>query len=69
MVGDPLGEREVTVKATASGVVIGRTRLPLVHEGDALFHIARLDEGNAASVQKRMRAEGRGRRRGRADGV
>ncbi len=62
VVGDPLGEREVGVTATASGVVIGRSRLPLVHEGDALFHIARLDQDNAASVQRRMRAEGRGRR-------
>jgi len=38
---DPFGEKELAVATAADGVVIGRTNLPLVHEGDALFHIAR----------------------------
>jgi uncharacterized protein len=40
------------VVASATGVIIGCTRLPLVNEGDALFHIARFDdvEGVAAEV-------------------
>ncbi|MDA1131775.1 MAG: succinylglutamate desuccinylase/aspartoacylase family protein [Proteobacteria bacterium] len=38
---DPLGDTELEVRAATGGVVIGKTRLPLVHEGDALFHIAR----------------------------
>lgn len=59
VIGDPLGEREVAVSAHASGVIIGRTHLPLVHEGDALFHIARLDEQNADAIQRQMRAERR----------
>ncbi len=29
--------------APADGVLIGRTNLPLVHEGDGLFHIGRLE--------------------------
>lgn len=41
IVSDPFGERETQIKATFSGIVIGRTNLPLVNEGDALFHIAR----------------------------
>ena len=41
VIADPFGENEVEVLATTDGVVIGRTNLPLAHEGDALFHIAR----------------------------
>lgn len=41
VISDPFGENEVAVLASASGVVIGRSNIPLVHEGDALFHIAR----------------------------
>ena len=37
---DPLGADEVAVRALGAGIVIGRTELPLVNEGDALFHIA-----------------------------
>jgi len=41
VISDAFGENEVEVRASASGVVIGRSNIPLVHEGDALFHIAR----------------------------
>lgn len=44
LVADPLGDDETVVIAPTDGVVIGRTNLPLVHEGDALFNIA-LSEG------------------------
>jgi predicted deacylase len=37
---DPLGEDLVTVAAPREGIVIGATQMPLVHEGDALFHMA-----------------------------
>jgi len=40
LVADPLGKDEVPVVARAAGVVIGRSELPLVNEGDALFHVA-----------------------------
>ncbi len=40
IISDPLGESETRLRAPGEGVVIGRTNLPLVHEGDALFHIA-----------------------------
>lgn len=50
-VSDPFGETELEVVATVSGMVIGKTTLPLVHEGEAIFHIARFDElGEAESV-------------------
>lgn len=44
VVSDPFGEMESTVLATFSGVVIGRTNLPLVNEGDALYHIAQFED-------------------------
>ncbi len=40
VVADPFGENEVEILSSISGVAIGRSNLPLVHEGDALFHIA-----------------------------
>lgn len=40
VIADPLGHNEVNVVAPGDGIVIGRTNLPLNHEGDALFHIA-----------------------------
>ena len=40
MVADPLGSSEVPMTAPSDGIVIGRTNLPLVYEGDAAFHIA-----------------------------
>ncbi len=40
VVADPLGEAETPIIAPCNGVVIGRTNLPLVYEGDATFHIA-----------------------------
>ena len=39
-VGDPLGEAETAVIAPFDGIVIGRSMLPLAHEGDALFNVA-----------------------------
>ena len=32
------------VRAKKSGIVIGKSNLPLAHEGEALFHIACLEE-------------------------
>ncbi len=42
-ISDPFGEVEAVVSAPFAGIVIGRSRLPLAHEGDALMHIARFD--------------------------
>ncbi|MFO6424414.1 succinylglutamate desuccinylase/aspartoacylase family protein [Motilimonas sp. KMU-193] len=40
----PLGVDESTLKAPRSGIVIGQQTLPLVNEGDAVFHIAFFSE-------------------------
>ncbi|MBG1232487.1 succinylglutamate desuccinylase/aspartoacylase family protein [Aestuariivirga litoralis] len=38
----PLGENPAPVMADDDGIIIGRTHLPIVNRGDALFHIAKL---------------------------
>jgi predicted deacylase len=40
-IADPFGNGEEAVNSPAAGIVIGRVNLPLVTEGEALFHIAR----------------------------
>ena len=45
LVADPFGDAELEVRAPGEGLIIGRSRLPIVHQGDALFHVARFDEG------------------------
>jgi uncharacterized protein len=42
IVTDPLGTVTVPVFAEDDGIIIGRTNLPIVNRGDALFHIARI---------------------------
>lgn len=49
-IADPLGAEETSVEASHQGIVIGRTELPLVNEGDALFHIATFDEPSDVSA-------------------
>ena len=44
VVADPSGETETNITSTYNGIVIGRTNLPLVNEGDALYHIARFED-------------------------
>ncbi len=41
---------ETEVVASIAGLIIGRTNLPVVNLGDALFHIARMPEASAARV-------------------
>jgi hypothetical protein len=40
---DPFGENTRTIRSPVSGVLIGRTNLPLANEGDALFHVGTFD--------------------------
>ncbi|MDO6593570.1 MULTISPECIES: succinylglutamate desuccinylase/aspartoacylase family protein [Neptuniibacter] len=44
VVSDPFGEKEAQITSPYSGIVIGKTNLPLVNEGDALYHIARFGD-------------------------
>jgi len=40
---DPIGDQEEAVLAPFEGIVIGCLNLPLVHRGDALFHLASVE--------------------------
>ncbi len=41
---DPFGKRLSRIKARSGGVVIGRTHSALIHQGEAIVHIAELDD-------------------------
>lgn len=43
-ISDSIGENETKVVSPITGIVIGRNNLPVVNEGDALFHIALFDQ-------------------------
>ncbi len=51
VISDPLGEETVSVVAEDDGIIIGRTNLPIVNRGDALFHIARIKTKARAAAQ------------------
>ena len=46
---DPFRPADEPVIAPVGGIVIGRTNLPLVTEGEAIYHIARFDEPETAA--------------------
>ena len=54
VIEDPFGETEQAVHAKHDGIIIGKVNLPLINEGDALFHIARFGrvERAEASVEE-----------------
>lgn len=54
IIADPFGERTEKVTAPASGIVVGQTHLPLVHEGEALYHVARF--GKPETVAEALEA-------------
>lgn len=52
-VSDALGSNESDVLAPFTGIVIGRANLPVISEGDALYHIARFEDSSevASSIE------------------
>ena len=44
----PLGESSTPVISKDTGLMVGKTQLPLVYEGEALFHVARLESPDTA---------------------
>jgi len=42
LVSDPFGDVETEIVAEEAGLIVGRTNLPVVNEGDGLFHVARI---------------------------
>lgn len=48
MVSDPFGEVETEITAPETGVIVGRAVMPIVNEGDALFHLASIGSADLA---------------------
>lgn len=48
VISDPFGESETEIQSSAKGLIIGRTNLPVVNQGDALFHVAQVGRGDSA---------------------
>jgi predicted deacylase len=44
LIADPVTGHETKILASASGIIIGKSNQPMVHEGEALFHIGRFEE-------------------------
>ncbi len=49
IVADPFGEHEEALVAKEAAIVVGMTNLPLVHEGEALFHLAKASAPGVAA--------------------
>jgi len=49
IIADPFGEAEIEVRARHEGIVIGRSQLPLVHQGEALYHLAQFTHTERAA--------------------
>ena len=43
-VDEPLDDESFEIKASFDGVIIGKSEIPLIQEGDAIFHIAKLSD-------------------------
>lgn len=43
-IDEPLGEGSSKLIASFDGIIIGKSQIPLVQEGDAVFHISRLEK-------------------------
>lgn len=49
-VSDPFGEEEWELLAPSDGIIVGRAVMPIVNEGDAVFHIAEVASAAAAEA-------------------
>ncbi|MCU4674593.1 succinylglutamate desuccinylase/aspartoacylase family protein [Catenovulum sp. 2E275] len=50
-IGDPLGFNCEPLYSKISGIIIGKTNIPLVHEGEAMFHIAYFQSGDEVAEE------------------
>jgi predicted deacylase len=62
VVADPYGDHETDILASCAGIIIGRANIPAVNQGDALFHIAKVDNASQLgahydALERRLGAE------------
>jgi predicted deacylase len=46
VIADPYGEHATELKASGAGIIIGRANIPAINQGDALFHIAKVEDAS-----------------------
>ncbi len=51
MISDPVSSLEIEVISPFSGIIIGRSEIPLVHEGEAVYHLARFEDSREVAEQ------------------
>ncbi len=51
-IDEPIGDNSFELRSTFDGIIIGKIQIPLVQEGDAVFHIAGLQ--NLESAEERI---------------
>jgi uncharacterized protein len=51
IIANPTSTEEYKLKSPISGIIIGESKLPLVHSGQALFHIASFEKLNVVEEQ------------------
>jgi hypothetical protein len=49
-ISDPFGGGEVEVRTPYGGIIVGRAVMPIVHEGDALLHVAAVKSAGQAEA-------------------
>ena len=54
IISDPVSNIELPVISPCSGLIIGRSELPLVHEGEAIYHIAQFEDNREVAQHIEM---------------
>ena len=50
LVSDPVSNLEIEVISPFRGIIIGRSEIPLVHEGEAVYHIAKFEDSKQVAA-------------------
>ena len=50
-IDEPLGDDSFPIRSPFDGVIIGKSEIPLVQEGDAIFHIGKLKDLESAEIK------------------
>lgn len=51
VINDPVATLETPVISPCNGLIIGRSEIPLVHEGEAIYHIAQFEDNRQVAEQ------------------
>ncbi len=54
VINDPVATLETAVISPCNGLIVGRSELPLVHEGEAIYHIAQFEDNREVAEHVEM---------------